>query len=214
MIPDPIDVGDDIVDAVDWNDVLSVWLQPLATVITGLLAVLAAAIAYRAVTRQIKANAENVQKQIDAAAAEQQKNRDADWARLRRQEVLDLLLEAGTMARKLLGIAVSYSLATDPELSRGDGLTREDAELGRKQDERVRDATLKEFAELNSPDRLPIMLDKLKMHGLAAVEESLSDLEIEAGAVLQHIDIGEWTLPQKERAVFAAIEDVLREPPS
>ena len=99
VIPDPIDVGDDILDAVDWNAVLSLWLQPLATVIAGLLAIGAAAIAYVAVTRQIKANTENVRKQISAAAAEQQKNRAADWAKMRRQEVLDLVLEAGNIAR-------------------------------------------------------------------------------------------------------------------
>ena len=57
MIPDPID---DFIDAVDW-DALSVWLQPLATVITGLFALIAAIVAYRAVTRQIQANAKNVQ---------------------------------------------------------------------------------------------------------------------------------------------------------
>ena len=88
MIPDPID---DFIDAVDW-DALSVWLQPVATVITGLFALMAAIVAYRAVTRQIRANAENVQAQIDATAAQQQKNREAEWARLRRQEVLDLVL--------------------------------------------------------------------------------------------------------------------------
>lgn len=52
----------------------NVWLQPLATIIAGLLAVLAAAIAYRAVKRQIEANAENVRDQIAAAAAQGQKD--------------------------------------------------------------------------------------------------------------------------------------------
>jgi flagellar biosynthesis/type III secretory pathway M-ring protein FliF/YscJ len=87
VIPDPID---DFIDAVDW-DALSVWLQPLATVITGLFALIAAIFAYRAVTRQIRANAENLQAQIDAAAAQQQKNREAEWAMLRRKEVLAIL---------------------------------------------------------------------------------------------------------------------------
>jgi hypothetical protein len=87
VIPDPID---DFIDAVDW-DALSVWLQPLATVITGLFALIAAIVAYRAVTRQIRANAENLQAQIDAAAAQQQKNREAEWAMLRRKEVLAIL---------------------------------------------------------------------------------------------------------------------------
>jgi hypothetical protein len=64
VIPDLID---DFIDAVDW-DALSVWLQPLATVVTGLFALIAAIVAYRAVTRQIRANAENVQAQIDANA--------------------------------------------------------------------------------------------------------------------------------------------------
>jgi hypothetical protein len=93
VIPDLID---DFIDAVDW-DALNVWLQPLATVVTGLFALTAAIVAYRAVTRQIRANAESVQAQIDAnaravqdqidaTAAQQQKNREAEWARLRRQE--------------------------------------------------------------------------------------------------------------------------------
>jgi hypothetical protein len=139
-----------------------VWLQPLATVIAGTLAVLAAAIAYRAVTRQIKANAENVQKQIDAAAAEERKNRDADWARMRRQEVLDLLLDTGQKATKLAQIARSYSMATDPELSDD------------PPDENVTAPLVEEFAEIVAPDRWQIMLGKLEMHGLTAVSATLS----------------------------------------
>lgn len=49
-------------------------LQP--TVIAGSLALVGAVIAYKAVTRQ-----------INAAADQQKKNRDAEWARLRRAEV-------------------------------------------------------------------------------------------------------------------------------
>jgi hypothetical protein len=87
LIPDPID---DILNAVDW-DGLTVWLQPLATVLTGIFAVIAATVTYRAVKRQIDANAQNVQDQIHAAAEQQQKNREADWAVMRRKEVLDIL---------------------------------------------------------------------------------------------------------------------------
>jgi hypothetical protein len=52
------------------------------------------------------------------------------------------------------------------------------------------------------------------MHGLVDVSESLSDLEIEAGAVIQDLDYGEWTITEKEHAVFDAIGEALREPPS
>ncbi len=97
-------------DAVD-RDALSVWLQPLATVITGLFALMAAIVAYRAVTRQIQANAKNVQAQIDAAAAQQQKNREAEWAMLRRKEVLDLVLEAVSPAR-VMGPLVCHEHGT------------------------------------------------------------------------------------------------------
>jgi len=173
------------------------WLGPLAVFVAGLLALGGAIIAFCVAKRTIKANAKNVQDQIGAnnkavqdqiaanakavqdqiaananavqdqiaaAATQQQKNRDAEWARLRRQEVLDLLAEAGTMARKLLEIAVTYSRVTDPERSQS------------PDDERLRDLKATEFRQLNSPDRLPIVLDKLKMHGLTAVSSSLSDL--------------------------------------
>jgi hypothetical protein len=108
VIPDPIELGDDIVDAVDWNDVLGVWLQPLATVITGLLAVLAATIAYRAVTRQIKANAKNVQKQIDANALAVSAQIAADRSERRRAERVDLAADAATMVDELAQTAVAY----------------------------------------------------------------------------------------------------------
>jgi hypothetical protein len=77
-----------------------------------------------------------------------------------------------------------------------------------------KDAAVKEFRELSSPDRLLVVMHKLNLHGLVGVSESLSDLEIEAGAVVQDLDYGEWTITEKERAVFAAIEEALREPPS
>ena len=80
------------------------WLQPLATIVAALLAIGGAVIAYRAVKCQ-----------IDAAAAQQPKNRDAEWARMRRTEVLDLLLDVRNLARKLASIARTYSLATDPD---------------------------------------------------------------------------------------------------
>jgi hypothetical protein len=70
------------------------------------------------------------------------------------------------------------------------------------------------FRELNSPDRLLVVMHKLKMHRLVDVSESLSDLEIEAGAVIHDLDYGEWTITEKERGVFDAIEEALREPPS
>jgi hypothetical protein len=108
VIPDPIDVGDNIVDTVDWNDVLSVWLQPLATVITGLLAVLAAAVAYRAVTRQIKANAENVQKQIDANALAVSAQIAADRSERRRAERIDLATDGVTLVTDLAQIAFNH----------------------------------------------------------------------------------------------------------
>jgi hypothetical protein len=105
VIPDPIELRDQIVDAVDWKDVLGVWLQPLATVTTGLLAVLAAAIAYRAVTCQIEANAENVQKQIDANARAVSAQIAADRSERRRAERVDLATDAATMVTELAQIA-------------------------------------------------------------------------------------------------------------
>jgi hypothetical protein len=108
VIPDPIEIGDDIVEAVDWNDVLGVWLQPLATVITGLLAVLAAAIAYRAVTRQIKANAENVQKQIDANASAVSAQIAADRSERRRAERIELATDGAALVTELAQIAFAY----------------------------------------------------------------------------------------------------------
>jgi hypothetical protein len=196
VIPDPIDIGDDIVDAVDWNGVLGLWLQPMATVLTGLFALVAAIVAYRAVTRQIKANAENVQKQIDAAAAEAQKNRATDWAKMRRQEVLDLVLEAGNIARRLESIGHSYSTyeGVDPE---------EESRL---------DAAFNEFTELNAPDHLPLVMANLKMHGLTALAEAVSRLEIEVGAIMQDIEVGGYTVHAKRQAVSDEITKVLEDP--
>lgn len=90
MPPEPIELGDDIFDTVDWNDILGLWLQPLATVTTGLLAVLAATIAYRAVKRQIMATAENVQKEIAANAAGVSAQIAADRSERRRAERIDV----------------------------------------------------------------------------------------------------------------------------
>ncbi|WP_322860193.1 hypothetical protein U8D42_16655 [Mycobacterium europaeum] len=174
-----------------------VWLQPLATVIAGALAVMAAAIAYRAVTRQIKANAENVQKQIDATAAEQQKNRAADWAKMRRREVLDLVLEAGNIARRLESIGHTYAMREGVDPDEEDRLN----------------AAFREFRELNVPDRLPLVMENLKMHGLTAPAEAVSRLEIEVGAVMQDLDDGP-TIHARRQAVDDAIEKVLEDPPS
>jgi len=200
------------------------WLTPLATVLAGLLALAGAAVAYRAVKRQINANAQNVQDQIDAstrdvrdqieantrtvqdqidaAAAEQQKNREAEWARLRRREVLDLLEEARLTARKLASIAKDYCLvAENPEL------------FNSPEDQRLKERQPVEFAKIYPS--VPILMDKLEMHELTAVSESLSELEIEAGEhIREEIDHGEWTIPEKEQAVFDAIKEALREPPS
>ena len=197
MIPDPID---DFIDAVDW-DALSVWLQPLATVVTGLLALIAAIVAYRAVTRQIQANAENVQAQIDAAAAQQQKNREAEWGMLRHKEVLDILEEAGHLARKLARAA------------REDKLIAEDPALFDSPDgQRRRELQVEEFPEITA--NVSIVDDRLKMHGLITVLTPLRRLEAEAGVVIHGHDYSHWTIPDKEQAVFDAIKEALREPPS
>jgi hypothetical protein len=197
VIPDPID---DFIDAVDW-DALSVWLQPLATVITGLFALIAAIVAYRAVTRQIRANAENLQAQIDAAAAQQQKNREAEWAMLRRKEVLAILEEAGHLARKLARAArEDKRIAEDPALfDSPDGQRRREL-----QDE--------EFPEITA--NVSIVDDRLKMHGLITVLTPLRRLEAEAGVVIHGHDYSDWTIPDKEQAAFDAIKEALREPPS
>jgi hypothetical protein len=176
-----------------------VWLQPLATLIAGAFVLAAAVIAYRAVTRQIAANAQAVQDQIDAAAAQQQKNRDAEWARLRRQEVLDLLEEAGRMARKLANAATTYSLvAENPAL------------FDSPDDQRRQEMQDWEFPEITA--NTSIVVDRLKLHGLTTVSGPLVLLEIEAGAVIQGLDYGEWTIPDKEQAVFDAIKDALQKP--
>ena len=197
MIPDPID---DFIDAVDW-DALSVWLQPVATVITGLFALMAAIVAYSAVTRQIRANAENVQAQIDAAAAQQQKNREAEWGMLRHKEVLDILEEAGHLARKLARAA------------REDKLIAEDPALFDSPDgQRRRELQVEEFPEITA--NVSIVDDRLKMHGLITVLTPLRRLEAEAGVVIHGHDYSHWTIPDKEQAVFDAIKEALREPPS
>jgi hypothetical protein len=197
VIPDPID---DFIDAVDW-DALSVWLQPVATVITGLFALMAAIVAYRAVTRQIRANAENVQAQIDAAAAQQQKNREAEWGMLRHKEVLDILEEAGHLARKLARAA------------REDKLIAEDPALFDSPDgQRRRELQVEEFPEITA--NVSIVDDRLKMHGLITVLTPLRRLEAEAGVVIHGHDYSHWTIPDKEQAVFDAIKEALREPPS
>jgi hypothetical protein len=197
VIPDPID---DFIDAVDW-DALSVWLQPVATVITSLFALMAAIVAYRAVTRQIRANAENVQAQIDAAAAQQQKNREAEWGMLRHKEVLDILEEAGHLARKLARAA------------REDKLIAEDPALFDSPDgQRRRELQVEEFPEITA--NVSIVDDRLKMHGLITVLTPLRRLEAEAGVVIHGHDYSHWTIPDKEQAVFDAIKEALREPPS
>jgi hypothetical protein len=197
VIPDPID---DFIDAVDW-DALSVWLQPVATVITSLFALMAAIVAYRAVTRQIRANAENVQAQIDAAAAQQQKNREAEWGMLRHKEVLDILEEAGHLARKLARAA------------REDKLIAEDPALFDSPDgQRRRELQVEEFPEITA--NVSIVDDRLKMHGLITVLTPPRRLEAEAGVVIHGHDYSHWTIPDKEQAVFDAIKEALREPPS
>jgi ribosomal silencing factor RsfS len=199
VIPDPIDAGDDIIDAVDWNALLGLWLQPLATIIAGTLAVLAAAIAYRAVTRQIKANAENVQKQIDAAAAEQQKNRADEWARMRRREVLDLLVEAGHLTQKLSSIATTFELHVEnPQI------------FSDPEDHRVKETLKAEYAELD----LQILINKLKVLGLTAVSDALDQFATEARHIIHQTAHGEWSLFDLEQAVIDAIREALREPPS
>jgi hypothetical protein len=202
------------------------WLGPLATVVTGLLALGGAIIAFFAVKRTIRANADNVQDQIDAnnkavqdqiaanakgvqdqidaAAAQQQKNHDAEWARMRRKEVLDLLVEAGHMARKLASVATTYAtIAENPET------------FNHPEDHRLKEKQVEEFADLNVREvSVRVMVDKLAMHGLTTVSTALEALEVEAGAIIQDIDPGPWTIYDKEQAVFAAIKDALQEPPS
>ncbi|OBA70608.1 hypothetical protein A5641_12215 [Mycobacterium sp. 1554424.7] len=105
MIPD-----DDFVDGVDWSAVLGLFLQPLATVTAGALAVLAAVIAYRAVTRQISANAVSVQKQIDANALAVSAQIAADRSERRRAERLELVDHGAALVTKLAQIAIAYEL--------------------------------------------------------------------------------------------------------
>jgi hypothetical protein len=146
------------------------WLGPSATVAAALLALGGAITAYRAVKRQIDANAKNVQDQIDAAADQQRKNRDAEWARMRRDEVLDLLEDAGRTARKLANAARTYSLvAENPEL------------FDSPEDQHRQD--IQEFPEITA--NALIVVDRLKLHGLTTVSGPLVLLEIEAGAVIR-----------------------------
>jgi hypothetical protein len=80
------------------------------------VAVLAAAIAYRAVTRQIKANAENVQKQIDANALAVSAQIAADRSERRRAERVDLAADAATLVTVLAQIAFNYETYSSPNL--------------------------------------------------------------------------------------------------
>jgi hypothetical protein len=191
------------------------WLGQLAAFATGILALVGAIIAFCAVRRTIRASAKNVQDQIDAnskavqdqiaaGAAEQYKNRDAEWARMRRKEVLDLLLEAGQMARKLASVATTYAtIAENPET------------FNHPEDHRLKGKQVEEFADLNLREvSVRVMVDKLAMHGLTTVSTALEALEVEAGAIIQDIHPGPWTIYDKEQAVFAAINDALQEPPS
>lgn len=93
-----------------------VWAQPVATVGAALIALVAAALAYWGVSRQIKANAENVQKQMDAAAqntrdqleAMERHRRDDradEWLRLARSERRELLFDAYRLADRLARLA-------------------------------------------------------------------------------------------------------------
>jgi hypothetical protein len=59
-----------------------------------------------------------------------------------------------------------------------------------------------------------IVDDRLKMHGLITVLTPLRRLEAEAGVVIHGHDYSDWTIPDKEQAVFDAIKEALREPPS
>lgn len=178
------------------------WLGPVATIVTGLLALAGAIVAYRAVTRQIDANAKNVQKQIDAAAVQAQKDRDYEWARMRRGEVLDLLQETRYLARELALTASNYRIHT-PSPGTPAGWDENDDPQERHQSEA-------RFLELEVD--VPILMDKLTMHELPDVSNALVVLNRAVEGVISNEDWGRWVVDDRRQAVFDAIKDALRKP--
>jgi hypothetical protein len=163
--------------------------QPFATLITGAMAVVAAVIAFCAVNRQ-----------INAAAEQQKKNREAEWARLRRGEMLDLLMEAARMSRQLAGLATNYEVRIEnPNLFK-----QHDDEPLDQQLEKLKD----DFYALEGH----LLVDKLDLLGAEEVSHALKDVVEEASGVIHQMPEGEWTIYEKEEAVAAAIKAALKQP--
>ncbi|WP_155290325.1 hypothetical protein [Rhodococcoides fascians] len=83
------------------------WLtQPVATILAASIALLAAAVAYRGVLRQIKAN-----------RSENRKNRLSDLKIAQRSETIEVLTKAADAADALCGVATGFQVAVEnPEL--------------------------------------------------------------------------------------------------
>lgn len=165
------------------------WLQPIATVVAGLLALTGALIAFKAVTRQ-----------IEAAAEQHTKNRDAEWARLRRSELLDVLLEAARVARQLAGVATNYEIRI------------ENSELFRELDDQPLEEQLKKLADDFYALEARVLVEKLKLLGADEVSGALEVVVQEASDVINQVHRPEWTIYENEEAVIAAIRDLLKQP--
>lgn len=109
------------------------WAQPSVTILAALLALAAAGVALWGVSRQIKANADNVQRQIDAAsenireqlaaaASQRERDRADEWRRLLRIEHRDRMLDVHRMSGTLYRLGLTYRFYTaagnEPEAER------------------------------------------------------------------------------------------------
>ncbi|MCG7595765.1 hypothetical protein [Mycobacterium sp. PSTR-4-N] len=162
--------------------------QPIATLIASGFTLAGAGIAFWAVNRQIK-----------AAAQQQEKNRQAEWARTRRSEMLDVLMEAARIARHTSGIATNFELRVEePQMFANDAQP-----LQQQLDELKND-----FYALEAG----LLVAKLDLLGLEGVSSALNALEEEASDVVLRIEAKDWTVYEKEEAVLAAIKNALRQP--
>jgi hypothetical protein len=86
------------------------WLNgPTATLMAAFLTLIGAAIAFWAVNRQIKANAQAVNDQIEANTASVRNQIEADAAQRRRAERLDVVTDAASLVHDLAALATRYA---------------------------------------------------------------------------------------------------------
>lgn len=162
--------------------------QPTATLITEVLTLIGAGIAFWAVNRQINANGEAVTDQINASVARQ-----------KRSERIDFVTEAAHLVDRLASIATRHAaFGGDPEW-----LGEPSADAQR----RVKN----EFDQLT----VWLMIRKLDMLGLPEASEALKELYHEVYRIVHPTgfedDGGEWTVygkQEKRSTNYAACQRV------